>query len=266
MGSSLGAALVAGHHPVRWVPDGRSEATRARADADGLGAAPDISSGLGEADIVLSVCPPAAASDVAAEVARAGYQGIYVDANAISPDRGRAVATAVERAGATAVDAGIIGPPARDGARTLLYLSGPEGAVAEVAARFAGSPVDVVSLDAPIGAASATKMAFAAWSKGSAALLLAVRALAESEEVVAGLDHAWDIMIPHIHDQLRRSATGSAPKAWRFEGEMLEIAATFASAGLPAGFHEAAADIYGRLGDLRDNTDAELADVIDRLI
>jgi len=266
MGSSLGAALVAGDHPVRWVPGGRSEATRARADADGLSAASDLASALGEAEIVLSVCPPAAASDVAADVARAGYRGIYVDANAISPDRGRAVAAVVEAAGATAVDAGIIGPPARDGARTLLYLSGPEAAVAEVAGRFAGSTVEVVALDAPVGAASATKMAFAAWTKGSAALLLAVRALAETEGVVAGLDHAWDLMIPHLHDQLRRSATGSAPKAWRFEGEMLEIAATFASARLPAGFHAAAADIYGRLGELRDNTDAQLADVIDRLV
>ena len=266
MGSSLGAALVAGGHSVYWVTDGRSEATRARADADSLTPTPDLESGLRGAEIVLSVCPPAAAPAVAAEVATAGYRGIYVDANAVSPDRGRAVASTVTDAGATAVDAGIIGPPAREGAPTLLYLSGPADAVQAVARPFTGSPVEIIALDAPVGAASATKMAFAAWTKGSTALLLAVRALAEAEGVINGLDHAWDALIPHLHDQLRRGAAGSAPKAWRFEAEMLEIAATFAAANLPSGFHEAAGDIYHRLGDLRDRSDVDLDDVVSRLV
>ncbi len=256
---------MANGHTVRWVADRRSAASRARAEADAFSTSADLRTGLDGAEMVLSVCPPAFAHQVATEVAAADYRGIYVDANAISPESTRAVAAVVTEAGATAVDAGIIGLPARADARPLLYLSGPQAAAATVAETFGDSRVEVVSLDAPVGAASATKMAFAAWTKGSTALLLAVRALAEAEGVTEGLDHAWDTLIPNLHDKLTRSAAGSAPKAWRFEGEMLEIAATFSSVGLPAGFHEAAADIYGRLDDLRDRDDVSLDEVITRL-
>ncbi len=265
MGSSLGAALVANGHTVRWVGEGRSAASRARAEADAFTEASDLRSGLDGAEMVLSVCPPEFALQVGVGVAAAGFRGIYVDANAISPESGRTVAATVAEGGATPVDAGIVGPPARGGARPLLYLSGPQLPVATVAEAFGDSWLEIVSLDAPVGAASATKMAFAAWTKGSAALLLAVRALAESEGVTEGLDHAWATLIPDLHERLTRTAAGSAPKAWRFRAEMTEIAATFSSAGLPAGFHEAAAEIYGRLDDLRGRDDAGLDDVITRL-
>ncbi|MCK7519679.1 MAG: DUF1932 domain-containing protein [Ignavibacteriales bacterium] len=42
-------------------------------------------------------------------------------------------------------------------------------------------------------------------------------------------------------------------KAWRFEGEMHEIASTFEGAGLPDGFHEAAAEIYHRMAGFKDS-------------
>jgi hypothetical protein len=38
----------------------------------------------------------------------------------------------------------------------------------------------------------------------------------------------------------------AALKGWRWIGEMDEIAASMATAGLPTGFHEAAADVYDR--------------------
>ena len=41
----------------------------------------------------------------------------------------------------------------------------------------------------------------------------------------------------------RRSATA---KGWRWEAEMREIAATFAEVGLPSGFGDSAAEIFGR--------------------
>jgi len=265
MGSSLGAALVASDHQVRWVTEGRSEATRQRAEADGLTAATDIADGSAHAEIVLSVCPPEFARTVATDVAATGFDGIYVDANAVSPDTARAVAATLTEAGATMVDGGIIGPPIRAGAQNLVYLSGDADAVATVAEMFRGTDARTVALDAAVGGASATKMAFAGWTKGSSALLLAVRAMAEAEGVTDGLDHAWETMIPHLPEQLRRAATGSAPKAWRFEAEMREIAATMGSVGLPAGFHEAAADVYGRLAEFRDQPDVDPAAVIDTL-
>ena len=44
----------------------------------------------------------------------------------------------------------------------------------------------------------------------------------------------------------------NARKAWRFSGEMEEIADTFAAAGLPDGFHRAAAEVYRRMSGYRD--------------
>lgn len=265
MGSSLGAVLVANRHDVRWVAAGRSDATRQRAEADGFSLAGDVAAGIDGTDTVLSVCPPEFAVAVAHQVADSGFTGLFVDANAVSPDTARRVEAAVTGAGATMVDGGIIGPPVRGGARNLLYLSGAAEAVATAAALFSGTDVETVALDAPIGGASATKMAFAGWTKGSSALLLAVRAMAEAEGVTDGLDHAWATMLPHLPEQLRRAATGSAPKAWRFEAEMHEIAATLDSVGLPSGFHEAAADIYGRLAGFRGRTDVDPDEVISQL-
>jgi hypothetical protein len=48
---------------------------------------------------------------------------------------------------------------------------------------------------------------------------------------------------------------------------MKEIAATFEAAGLPAGFHNAAAELWERLAPFKDQTDPvpAIADVIDSL-
>jgi 3-hydroxyisobutyrate dehydrogenase-like beta-hydroxyacid dehydrogenase len=265
MGASLGAVLRDSGHQVRWVRSGRSPATTERADAAGLQAVQDMAALVAESDVIVSVCPPGAATDVAAAVSDEGFSGTFVDANAVAPATVRAIATAVDDNDARFVDGGIIGPPPRDGSRTLLYLSGDAAASSTVGELFAGSPVETVLLGGGPGAASATKMAFAAWTKGTSALLLAVRAQAEREGVVEGLDHAWSAMTPDLPARLAATAAATGPKAWRFEAEMREIASTFAAAGLPPGFHEAAAEIYGRLDDLRDRDDVAVDDVIDRL-
>lgn len=265
MGSSLGAAMRGTGQEVLWASEGRGTATRDRAASDGLVDVGTLASMTARADIIMSVCPPDAARDVAASIAALGFQGTYVDANATSPDTARAIGATVEATGATFVDGGIIGPPARTKGLTFLYLAGDRRSCDELAALFAGSPAETVVLDRPSGAASATKMAFAAWTKGSGALLLAVRALAESEEVVDALDHAWSALSPDLPARLAGTAAGTGPKAWRFEGEMREIATTFAAVGLPAGFHEAAADVYGALADLRDREAVSLDDVMQRL-
>ena len=84
---------------------------------------------LASSEIVLSVCPPHAAEDVAAEVAESGFAGLYADCNAVSPERTRGIQRIVEKGGADYVDGGIIGGPAwtRE-AETHLYLSGPRAA------------------------------------------------------------------------------------------------------------------------------------------
>jgi 3-hydroxyisobutyrate dehydrogenase-like beta-hydroxyacid dehydrogenase len=207
---------------------------------------------------VLSVCPPHAAEDVAREVAGLGFSGVYVDGNAVSPDRTRAIQKIVEGAGADYVDGGIIGGPAwtRE-AGTSLYLSGPRAK--EVAVCFDGSPLQAPVISDRIGAASALKMGFAAYTKGSTALLTAILGMVEKEGVRADLARQWGDEF--THQTLRRVCSNTA-KAWRFEGEMDEIAATFQGAGLPGGFHQAAADVYHRLAGFKDRDEPPAIDEV----
>ena len=262
MGASIGAALVAGGHRTRWVVDGRSDATAKRAADAGLSAVETLTAGLVDAELAISVCPPHAAVDLASAVLDAGFDGVYVDGNAVSPG----TAEAVHRLfGARYVDGGIIGPPAWREGVTRFYLSGERAA--EVAALFAGSLVDARAIGTAPTRASALKMSYAAFTKGSSALLLAVRALAERNGVSAELLAEWDTSQPGLRSRSEGTAKSTSLKAWRFEGEMREIAATFAQADLPSGFHEGAAELYSRMAGLKDtpggaDIDAVLTEIL----
>lgn len=264
MGSTVGASARAAGHDVCWASEGRSEASRRRADDSGLRDAGALESLCAEADVILSVCPPAAAAAVATAVLEHGFRGLYVDANAVSPAVVRQIAQSVEASGGAFVDGGIVGPPARAEGSTVLYLSGRRAQ--EIAACFRGSVLEALPLAGGVGAASALKMAYAAYTKGSSALLLAVRALARAEGVEAPLLAHWERTHPHLPGLSEGTARATAPKAWRFAPEMEEIAATFAGAGLPDGFHRAAAELYARLDELKDRQDTTLDEVLERLL
>jgi 3-hydroxyisobutyrate dehydrogenase-like beta-hydroxyacid dehydrogenase len=240
MGSALGLALMQRNHTVLWASAGRSEATSQRAAAAGLTDAGSVDTLAAHSDVILSVCPPHAAKDVSALTA--GATALFVDANAIAPASARALAAewGVERF----VDGGIIGPPPREPGTTRLYLSGTEADT--IAELFAGTAVDARIVSSEPGDASAVKMTYAAWTKGTAALLLAIRAVAEAEGVADTLFDEWRESLPKLPDILTRAERSAAAKGWRWTGEMEEIASTFAAAGLPDGFHRAAADVFAR--------------------
>jgi 3-hydroxyisobutyrate dehydrogenase-like beta-hydroxyacid dehydrogenase len=244
MGAAIGRGLVEHGHTVLWVSQGRSPATTQRAEAAGLTAVTSLNDLTGPASVVRSVCPPQAAQAVADDVARAGFGGLFVDANAIAPRTVRAVAATVTKAGAAFVDGGIIGTPPQPGASEgpRLYLSGERAA--EVVALFDGTPVATCLVDGGVGAASAVKLAYAAWTKGSAALVLAARALARSERVEGTLLAEWGASQPQLASRVESAARAAAAKGWRWDPEMTEIAAAMADAGLPDGFHQAAAQVY----------------------
>ena len=263
MGAEVGAAARAGGARVRWVSSGRGGATRDRAGAAGLEDAGALPVALGEASIVLSVCPPHAAVDVASKVAAAGFRGVYLDANAIAPETSRRIGRIVAAAGATFVDGGIIGPPPAKPGTTRLYLAGP--ASAEVAALFAGSALGTVTLDAPVGAASAIKACYAGWTKGAATLLLSVRALARHEGVDTALADEWKLSQPQLFAQLDRAVQQSR-KGWRWIAEMEEIGATFAAAGLPDGYALAAAEACRKLESFKDARGTTIDAVVDALL
>jgi hypothetical protein len=87
-------------------------------------------------------------------------------------------------------------------------------------------------------------MAYAAWTKGSAALLLAALAAAERLGVEAPLRAEWEHSLPDLPARAERARADATEKGWRWVGEMEEIARTFADAGLPAGFHQAAGEVF----------------------
>lgn len=253
MGSAMAATCQA---RTIWVSDGRSHATVQRADAAAMEAVPSLAALTEAADVVVSICPPHAAVQVAEDVVATGFDGLYVDANAVSPSTARSVAALVDRY----VDGSVIGPPPVEPGRSRLYLSGPEAAT--VARLWQGSALEPIVLDSGAVAASALKMAYASWTKGSAALLLASLAAAEAEGVDGDLMTEWDISQPGLRERVSRTAAGVGPKGWRFVGEMHEIAATMSASGLPDGFHQAAADLYERLGQLRGSDAPSVADVL----
>ena len=238
MGAEVGRALVDVGAHVRWLPAGRGPATQRRAEDAGLVAAHHLSG----CDLVISVCPPGSALDVARSIR--GFTGLYLDANAISPGTAAEVARVVSDGGATYVDGGIIGSPPTERGTARLYLSGTQAH--RVAYEFLGARLEAVVLESGPFAASATKMVYASWTKISAALLLAARGTAAVYDVEDALLAEWAISQPGVGPQSDRALASATAKGWRWEAEMRQIATTFADVGFPAGFGEAAAEIFGK--------------------
>lgn len=236
MGAAVGAALRGRGETVLWASEGRSEATAERAREAGLEDAGGVAELCRRCDVVLSICPPHAAVDVARGAS--GFAGLYVDANAIAPETARAIAGLH----GSFVDGGIVGPPPLGPGSTRLYLSG--GEAGEIAALFAGTNVDARVISSAPGAASALKAAYAGWTKGSAALLLTQRALARAEGVEDVLLEEWRLSMPGLEDEYASARRAGHRKGWRWIAEMEEIARSMAAHGLPTGFHEAAAEVF----------------------
>lgn len=268
MGSALGECLVGAGHDVRWVSAGRSPATAARAEAAGLTDSRTLAEGVAAADAVVSICPPDEALDVARRVADAasgrGVSPLYVDANAVAPVTMAAIVQTVSAAGLDAIDGGVVGPPPRAPGRTRLFLSGDRAET--VAGWFAGTHTETVILGDAIGQASALKMLYAAWTKQSAALILQISAGADAYGVTEALTAEWERSQPALAGRAEWATTQAAPKAWRWKGEMEEIAATFAQHGLPAGFSLAAAEVFRRLEECKDSDPGPPMEEIVRLI
>jgi 3-hydroxyisobutyrate dehydrogenase-like beta-hydroxyacid dehydrogenase len=237
MGALIGASMQG---EVLWASEGRSEATHRRANAAGfrdVGSVPEL---VAASDVILSVCPPAIAEDVASQVAGADFDGLYVEANAITPGRVERIAASLPRC----VDGSVI---ARSGLN--LYLSGDQGDVAQVAEIFRDGEVNAIPLEGGIGAASALKMAFGGWNKIGLALTAQAHAIARAyglEEALTGEGVATDRLV------------GVGPRAWRWAPEMEEVADTCASLGLPDGIPRGAAELFSRWEHRRDQpTDVE---------
>lgn len=240
MGAAVGQALREIGHEVGWIPAGRGAETAARAAAAGLIPLTDLD-GI---DAVVSLVPPAAAVETAREVAEVfGFSGLYIDANAISPERASEVADIVRAGGATYVDGGVVGPPPMRQGTTRVFLSGDAAHVA--AELFAGSRLEPVIASGEFGA-SAVKLAYASWTKIGSALLLEAERTAEAYGVATELRAEWARSQPDVEQRLAVAHSSAAEKGWRWVDEMRQIAAAFEAAGAEAGFGEAAAAVFER--------------------
>jgi 3-hydroxyisobutyrate dehydrogenase-like beta-hydroxyacid dehydrogenase len=274
MGSAVGAAYRAGGHRVVTTVAGRSERTVDLAGAAGLELLPDLGRVVAEADLVLSIAPPdqarTIAEDVVAAAERTGARPLVSDWNAISPATAQEVAGILLAAGLELVDGSISGGPPRAEYRTRVYVS---GARATELADSGPAWLDVRVVGAEVGLASAVKMCTASVYKGHSALLAHALVTAHANGVLAEvLDDLRD-SYPRQIDRAARLLAVSTTKAGRYVGEMREIAATQASAGLTPALFEAMAEVYGRLAETELAAEAPesippepaLEDVLDRL-
>jgi 3-hydroxyisobutyrate dehydrogenase-like beta-hydroxyacid dehydrogenase len=178
------------------------------------------------------------------------YRGLYIDANAIAPQRAERIGRAMTDAGVSFVDGGVIGGPAWQPGRTWLYLAGEEAD--RVASCFSVGPLETAVIGRAVGKASALKMCYAAYTKGTTALLCAILATAETLGVRPELETQWSRGGSEFARQTQDRVRRVTAKAWRFAGEMEEISATLAGAGLPGEFHLGAADVYRRITHFKD--------------
>jgi len=265
MGISVAASATHSGHQVYWISTGRSEATRQRAEKHKLIDVVSLSHLCQLCEIIISVCPPHAAEEVARSVIEQGFKGYYLDANAISPGRAIKIGQRLGENRIRFIDGGIIGGPAWKPRETRLYLSGNDATI--IADCFGNKPLETKIIGDEIGKASALKMCYAAYSKGTTALLAAILAAAETLDVRDELYQQWDMDEPGFADQVNRRVGRVTAKAWRFEGEMHEIASTFHEAGLPDGFHESAAEIYRRMAGFKDSPEPpRLEDVLEAIL
>ncbi len=249
MGESLAATTQNSGNKAYWVSEGRSNATRERAERNGLIEVKTLFELCNTCSIIISVCPPHAATQMAKDVLACNFKGFYADVNAISPQRSHEICELFVKDEINYVDGGIIGLPAWKPGTTVLYLSGQNAEF--VSDCFAEGPLETKVIGDEIGKASALKMCFAANSKGTAALLCAIVGAAEQLGVRSELENHWGRKGSNFTNETLEMITRVTKKAWRFSGEMEEIASTFESAGLPEGFHLAASDIYKRISKFK---------------
>ena len=265
MGICVAATVQNSGHEVYWASEGRSSQSRKRAQKFNLSDAGSLSTLCETCTKIISVCPPHVAEEVAEQVLENSFQGVYLDANAISPQRTIRIGQLMRKAGVDFVDGGIIGSPVWERGKTWLYLSGEKAP--EAAMFCSGGPLEIRVMDGEVGKASALKMCYAAYTKGTTALLCGILATAQVLGVRGELETQWSRDWANFGAQAGEKVRKVTAKAWRFSGEMAEIAATFREAGMPGEFHAAAEMIYRRIGGFKDAPSTPtLEEVLEKLI
>jgi 3-hydroxyisobutyrate dehydrogenase-like beta-hydroxyacid dehydrogenase len=252
MGHSVGAVLRAGGLRVLTCLQGRSDRTRALAAEAGFEDTASLEELVRAADILLCILVPSEALGVAQQVASAiratSADILYVDCNAIAPRTAREIGSVIAAAGGRVADGGIIGPPPRPqapssvgGSGTRFYASGPGATEFAALTRYG---LDVRVLDGDVGQASGLKMCYGALTKGLQALGTELLVAAQAMGLEEALKAEQQGTLAGVLTYLERGLPIMPPKAYRWVGEMEEIAACFEDLGLTPRIFQGAADMY----------------------
>lgn len=261
MGGAVGRALKENGLDVITCLEGRSERTRSLAEEAGIRDVPSLGRMLVEADITLSIMVPSEAKATAQRVADAASSSgvigfVYADCNAVSPGTAKEIGKAIDDGGGHFVDGGIIGsPPGKGAAPPRFYVSGERESVM---AELDGRGITVKTMGGDAGRASGIKMVYAALTKGTNALYTSTLIAAENLGLTPDLMAELESSQPNIVKGMQ-GITGLPAKAFRWVGEMEEIADTFEQGGATPLIHRGAADTFrlvadSPLGDERPET------------
>jgi 3-hydroxyisobutyrate dehydrogenase-like beta-hydroxyacid dehydrogenase len=226
MGAGIGRALVDCGARVLTSLSGRSQASAERAARAGAEVVHDDDEVVAQADFVLSIVPPARASELAERllppIRAAAHKPVFVECNAVAPATVRQIAAPFQAEGLPFVDAGIIGaPPAFGRPAPRFYASGGAVGRFEELRKFG---MDVRPLSPEVGDASALKMAYGGINKGLQALGAAMILGAVRNGVSQPLWQEMRDSQPEVLQLLSRALPKMYAKAYRWIGEMEEVA------------------------------------------
>ncbi len=250
MGHGVGRALRESGRRVLTNLTGRSERTRSLAAEAGLEDAGSLDVLMAEADLVLSIMPPAAAEnfaeEAAAAMAAAGRRPPYADMNAIAPATSAAIGGIITGAGAPYIDGGIIGRSPGKGAPPRLYVSGPD---AEPLEQLTTETMLWRFVSPEAGRASTLKMLYAGLNKGTWALQATMAIAAERYGLFDAFMGEVSDSNPRRAEEMEAWIGFLAADAQRWHPEMVEIAETLAAVDAPVGFHRGAEELFRLLAD-----------------
>ena len=265
MGVFLAHSVQNSGYEALWFSEQRSQSTRQRAEQQAMVEVSSLVELCEQSSVIISICPPHAASDVAHQVLQQPFSGIFVEANAISPELSKKLSAAFAKKGVSYVDAAVFGGTNLTSKNTQIFLSGPKAD--HIASCFSSGPVIPKVISDEIGKASATKMCHSMYSKGIRAMLHTVVSAAEHYDVRDNLEHLWAKDNVNFSENTYKNMQRTSKKAWRFSGEMDEISSTFHSLGLPDGFSQAASEVYRRLAKFKEyDQEPDIEEIINALI
>ena len=262
MGSALAAIAKANGANTYWASEGRSATTQHRAILAGLVDLGSVEAVCAHCDVLVSIGPNQIALQTAQRVAQTNFDGLFIEANPLSPPTVSAIADIVRATGAQFIDAAVIGPPPQgERQTTTLYLSGDVSD--EIPRYFSSGALSVLVLGKSYIQASALKLCDSLVNKGQFALVVGSLAAAEALGVREQLQQLWSNNPErHSYQQTAQGLPKRAAKAWRFESEMCEVAKMLDQVGLGAELGQGASGLFERLATTKSAADVPVASIL----